>query len=87
MAKGLGNNPLAPAYSSVQDELIRKTESVTPVTTTAKPVVSAAKMIPKSIQLDSLLNERLRRYAFESRTKEAQIIRDALHAWLAQQGF
>lgn len=44
-------------------------------------------MIPKSIQLDSLLNERLRRYAFESRTKEAQIIRDALHAWLAQQVF
>jgi predicted transcriptional regulator len=44
-------------------------------------------MVPKSLQIDSLLNERLRRFAFDTRTKEAQIIRDALHAWLAAKGF
>lgn len=86
MAKGLGNNPLASA--PVQDELIRQTSPAAPAATATKPITaSAAKLVPKSLQLDSLLNERLRRYAFESRTKEAQIMRDALHAWLAQHGF
>ena len=87
MAKGLGNNPLASA--PVQDELIRQTAPPAQAATTAAKAAttSAAKLVPKSLQLDSLLNERLRRYAFESRTKEAQIMRDALHAWLAGKGF
>ena len=81
--KGLGNNPLV--STTAQDELIRTTEHPTAIApATAKPV---AKMVPKSLQIDSLLNERLRRYAFESRTKEAQVFRDALHAWLAGKGF
>lgn len=87
MVKGLGNNPLVSA--PVQDELIRQTVPAAPVAADAgKPAAgSATKLVSKSLQLDSLLNERLRRCAFESRTKEAQIMRDALHAWLAQHGF
>ncbi len=82
--KGLGNNPLA-ATQTGQDELIRTTGEPTAVApATTKP---AARMVPKSLQIDSLLNERLRRFAFDTRTKEAQIIRDALHAWLAAKGF
>jgi hypothetical protein len=87
MKKGLGNNPL---QNGDQDTLIRSTEgqpasaeSKTGQTATVKP----GQLVPKSMQLDSLLNERLRRYAYESRKKEAQIFREALHKYLAENGF
>jgi len=86
MKKGLGNNPL---QSGDPDILIRSTEGQQ-APTEAKPVQTATvkpgQLVPKSIQLDSLLNERLRRYAFESRKKETQIIREALHKYLSEQG-
>ena len=87
MAKGLGNNPLQNEQSG-QDQLIRSTEAV--AVAAAKPQARAstpARLVPKSMQLDSLLNERLRRCAFETRTKEAQIFREALHEFLAKRGF
>jgi len=87
MKKGLGNNPL---QGDDQDILIRSTEGHT-VQTSSKPAQSAtvksSQLVPKSLQIDSLLNERLRRYAFENRKKEARIIREALHKYLADMGY
>jgi len=87
MKKGLGNNPL---QNGDPDILIRSTEGQTALAD-AKPgqmaMVKPGQLVPKSMQLDSLLNERLRRYAYESRKKEAQIIREALHKYLAENGF
>jgi len=87
MKKGLGNNPL---QGDDQDILIRSTEGQT-VQTSSKPAQSAtvksSQLVPKSLQIDSLLNERLRRYAFENRKKEARIIREALHKYLADMGY
>lgn len=86
MAKGLGNNPLQPGGE--KDPLIRSTEPAAVATGKPQAQVSAAsRVVPKSMQLDSLLNERLRRCAYEKRKKEAQIIREALHEYLAKMGF
>ena len=83
MAKGLGNNPLA------GDELIRSTEPTPPARPKSPKVqpVTTASLVAKSIQIDSLLNERLRQYSFDSRRKEVQVIRDALHKYLAENGY
>jgi hypothetical protein len=77
MAKGLGNNPLGS-----DDSPLRPTAAPEP-----KAQPQPAKLVPKSVQIDSLLNERLRRCAYESRKKEAQILRDALHQYLSKEGY
>lgn len=96
--RGLGNNPLSPtpAPAVAVDELIRNTapesgaeaerapQSPSPQTPGS---AGTGKMVAKSVQLDALLNERLRRFAFETHKKEAHVIREALHAWLAAKGF
>lgn len=78
MAKGLGNNPLGNDDSPLRPTAAPESK--------AQPQ-PAAKLVPKSVQIDSLLNERLRRFAFESRKKEAQILREALHQYLAKEGY
>lgn len=85
MAKGLGNNPL---QNGGADTLIRSTEAISVRTELPQAQQApSARLVAKSMQLDSLLNERLRRCAYESRTKEAQIIREALHEYLAKKGY
>jgi len=82
MAKGLGNNPLA------GDELIRSTEPMPARGQAQKaPSLATSGAVAKSIQIDSLLNERLRKYSFDNRRKEVQVIRDALHKYLAEMGY
>jgi len=84
MAKGLGNNPLGN-----EDSPLRPTAAsgqAMPEQPKMQPQ-PGARVVPKSLQIDSLLNERLRRFAFESRKKEAQIMREALHQYLAKEGY
>lgn len=87
MAKGLGNNPLG---AGGPDPLIRDTtkhgtglesRSTPPRTRTSE------KKVLKSFSFPHLLNERLRQYCFDKRTKEAKIVRDLLHKFLSEEGY
>lgn len=80
MSKRLGNNPLKD-----DDSPLRPT--IDPELDQSKQAEVKEGPVSKSLQLDSKLNDRLRKYAFEKRKKEVQIIREALHQLLAKEGF